>query len=587
MANYVKHRMSYRSKVSKFGIEDNVSEKFVDEARRIFWTTKENVLFGDKNISYKDHKHWDMSCKDRKTCNTCMVLLPARVGWFSDERIHPMTSTSHMLYQVLGEFNPYKICASRIRTTYKTPLKLLDVVTREIIRDTNDKEYFTVSHVWTSGNFGSAPFSEKNKGYPWLRRMSKLLKVRYAWVDTCCIDQNNTAEKQHEISNMRDYYANAHSCAVLFDSTDFKDIDTFIANMRLLAIKALDNPYRRLGHVWALASIFYSNLLTDVWFTRIWTIQEIMLSRNVVVDSSCGLVNLLELLRHYHMLVESLGRMAMCSDDMDQVRTLSYYLYNVVDTYNMRNILELCMGREVTNSHDYVYGVLGLLPNISIKVDYAAPLEDVIVSLFRETTDGGDLSWISWVGSSCLENYSFVPVIGSSIFIDIWDTSEIYMKFDSMAIKSGTSVEVIGTARWNGVFMGITNICAVLHMLGSEERLCESCLVMKFCNNGCCKPHAVRSTMIKGNVLDNFCTNCDVDEQQDDKCQQHMEELFAKQHNCSVLLMKTEDNKYLIGRINGGMMLERSQVEVFMFGNRGWIMDRGDRIGIVSSASLS
>jgi hypothetical protein len=609
-------KMSSRSKISSFGIADGISGTLIDESRRIFWTAKDmdNVLFDGKNISNKDEAHWNGAvCRNLHDCEICCVLLPASKGWFSDHRIYPMVSISHTLYEKLRKFRPYKTHAHIAKdVTCGAPSRLLDVFTGEIICDTDGKAYFTVSHVWSSNNFG-APFSKNNKGYPWLKRMAKLLKLTYAWIDTYCIDQTDIKDKQREIGKMRDYYRNANSCAVLLDFTDTKDIDTFVANMRLLGVKALDNPYRRLGHIWALASIFYSNLLTDLWFKRIWTIQEIILSRSVVVDSSCGLVNLVELLKYYHIIVEIFGKMAMCGGDMDQTRTLSQYLYMItidsVDSiigdrliltgHNLGSVLELCMGREATNQHDYVYGILGLLPNVSITVDYSLGLEDVTVSLFRESTRNGDLSWISWIGPFSLKNYSYIPIIGLSISVDKWESdllNKISATFDEdmVILSEKMRVKIVGTARWEGAYPGVADNCNVLSALCSEEKLCESCLVLRFCNNGCCMQNEIWSTFLEASVNHNFCDKCVIyvdDGREYDECQPHIVKLFAKQPDFVVVLMKTQDNKYLVGRIDISVFPHK-HVKVLMFGSpktgyRGWIMDKGNRIGVVTSHEKS
>lgn len=567
-------------------------EELVNQAQKIFWTARDDddVLFNHKVISCTDYKHWDNSACNPQDCGVCSVLAPTSTGWFSDERIFPMTNTSHMLYEKLSSFEPYKNYTKQDEVTHNAPLKLLDVISREIIYDTNGKKYFTVSHVWSSNYFGGEPFCKDNKGYPWLIRVSELLGIQYAWIDTCCINQDDIGEKQQEIGNMRKYYTNADSCAVLLSSTTAKDIGRFVEDIRLLAHKAVHNPYRRLGHVWTLASIFHSNLLTDEWFKRVWTIQEIILSRNVVVDSPCGLVDLTELLKCYHTLVYTLGKMAMCNDDMDQTRTLSYYIHSV-SSYNMASVLELCVGRQATNRHDYVYGVLGLLPNIHININYKLPLEDVMVSLFREAIKNGDLSWISWLGPSFLDNHSFIPVIGSSMYVDKWnvDANRLSVTFDeSMTIKSDKmDVEIIGVAEWNGAYPGIINACIVLYMLCLDKELCHGCFVTKFCKDGCCTPYAVKMTMALGCVNGNFCADCSLSDRQSDKCVEHMERLFAKQHDCCVLLMKTKQDKYLIGRTYDQLLPDNVHQQVLMFGDQemgyyGWIMDKNHRIGIVS-----
>jgi hypothetical protein len=560
------------------------------EARKILWTKKDDkvVVFGNKNISSNDCKHWDSSTCKLQDCNVCDVLAPTSDGWFSDERIFPMTNTSHMLYERLCDFKPRKIQSKRRRITHKTPLRLLDVTSGETTYDTAGKNYFTVSHVWSSGNFG-IPFSKDDKGYPWLKRMSKLLKIRHAWIDTYCIHQDSVEEKQHEIGNMREYYANADSCAVLFSSTTPRDVDMFIANIQLLAHKAVDNPYRRLGHVWALASVYHSNMLVDEWFKRVWTIQEIMLSRSVVVDSSCGLVDLTELLKSYHVLVLSLGEIAMCGSEMDQARTLSYHLHNGTDSHDMATVLELCMGRQATNGHDYVYGVLGLLPNIHVEVNYKLPLECVMLSLFRGAIENGDLSWISWIGPSSLKTHSFIPVIGSSLHVDRWniDANDVHMTLEEMTMGSNRmDVEIVGIAKWDGIYAGVANVCKVLEALCLGERLCCSCLVTRLCDNGCCTPHTVHITMAMAFVNGHPCENCIMFcGQWSDECSKHMEEMFAKRHDSCVVLMKTLDNKYLVGKIHDQLVPDKYQ-QVVMFGKQevyGWIISKHNRIGIVSS----
>lgn len=38
--------------------------------------------------------------------------------------------------------------------------------------------------------------------------------LKYAWVDTCCIDKNNSAELSKAINSMFQYYEDAKSCYI-------------------------------------------------------------------------------------------------------------------------------------------------------------------------------------------------------------------------------------------------------------------------------------------------------------------------------------------------------------------------------------
>lgn len=105
--------------------------------------------------------------------------------------------------------------------------------------------------------------------------------------------------------------------------------------------------------------------------------------------------------------------------------------------------------------------------------------------------------------------------------------------------------------------------------------------------NKCCAPHMVQTTMSLACIDGNFCDNClTSNDEWNDGCSKHMEELFAKQHDCCVLLMRTQSNKYLIGRIADHLTPDSRYQQVLMFGDqemgyRGWVMCGNRRIGIV------
>jgi hypothetical protein len=578
------------SLLNSFAFEDDVDEKNIKNARKIFWNKQPNVLFRDIQLSDERHNH-QVCYENIRKCNICRVMLPAINGWFSDDRIIGMTNTSYMLHERLRNFQPYDmhkdakhIHKFHANKSYKQPTKLLNISTREIFQNTGSG-YFIVSHVWSSNYFGLVnPFSEQNKGYSWLKRMSKLLKIKYTWIDTCCINQDDAEEKNREIDNMRDYYNGADACAVILSSTNARDIDEFIANIKLLAVNALDNPHRRLGHMWSLASLYYSNLLTDEWYTRIWTIQEIMLSKLVVVDSSCGLVDLTELLQCYHVLVNELGKITASKNGAEQVRTLSYHLFHPIEIYTMKDILELCAGRKATNSHDYVYGILGLLPNVEIQVNYKLPLDDVIVDLFAKVSIT-DLSWIAWYGSSHMNNYTYLPVIGSSIMFYKWEDSILQsskMRFVQHGLTLSCNkiyAKIISIVQWNGEYLGPGNNLKVLSDL-CKNIVCGGCIIERICKRGCCQRKFVKQ------LFGVLCSKCSSSQEiYSRECRAHIDDMFSKPHDCAILLLKTDD-KYLIGKTSNALHLDKTEKILLMFGNnkdrRGWIMENGKMVGIIS-----
>ncbi|RPD75562.1 hypothetical protein L226DRAFT_612584 [Lentinus tigrinus ALCF2SS1-7] len=77
---------------------------------------------------------------------------------------------------------------------------------------------------------------------------------RYVWMDTCCINRSNTAELSDSINAMYEWYAQADVCYVyMWDVTSMED--------------------PRMG---------VSTFRRSRWFTRSWTLQELIAPSNVV-----------------------------------------------------------------------------------------------------------------------------------------------------------------------------------------------------------------------------------------------------------------------------------------------------------------
>ena len=85
----------------------------------------------------------------------------------------------------------------------------------------------------------------------------------WVWIDTCCINKSSSADLSEAINSMYSWYANAAVCYAFLhdvdDSWDPEDRDTWTQK---------------------------SPLDRSVWFTRGWTLQELIAPRTVVFLSS-------------------------------------------------------------------------------------------------------------------------------------------------------------------------------------------------------------------------------------------------------------------------------------------------------------
>jgi hypothetical protein len=147
---------------------------------------------------------------------------------------------------------------------------LLDFTSREI------PGYAILSHTWgadkeeiTFQDLEDVTDECKSRaGYEKLRFCAEQAKndgLEYFWVDTCCIDKSNPVELQYAINSMFRWYQNATKCYVYLTDVHTED-----------------------GQ---FSSASWQAFQTSRWFTRGWTLQELLASKSVVFFS-----------KHYHRL---------------------------------------------------------------------------------------------------------------------------------------------------------------------------------------------------------------------------------------------------------------------------------------------
>ena len=84
-------------------------------------------------------------------------------------------------------------------------------------------------------------------------------KLSYAWVDTCCIDKSSSAELSEAINSMFSWYKQADLCMA------------YLEDYTLPSLQTQEQP-----------SQHGDNLLSCRWFTRGWTLQELIAPRDML-----------------------------------------------------------------------------------------------------------------------------------------------------------------------------------------------------------------------------------------------------------------------------------------------------------------
>ncbi|QDS76637.1 hypothetical protein FKW77_007995 [Venturia effusa] len=126
------------------------------------------------------------------------------------------------------------------------------------------RQYAILSHTWEDEEVSFDEIhleaAKSKKGYDKIRKTCRQAVadgLKYAWVDTCCIDKRSSAELSESINSMYRYYYNAHVCyAYLSDLAP-----------------GTGSPMTR-------------RLRDCRWFKRGWTLQELVAPRSVTFYDS-------------------------------------------------------------------------------------------------------------------------------------------------------------------------------------------------------------------------------------------------------------------------------------------------------------
>jgi hypothetical protein len=141
--------------------------------------------------------------------------------------------------------------------------------------------YNALSYVWgdsservTISCNGHMTFITRNL-YNALQQIWKVTPKQVLWADALCINQDADEEKSHQVSMMGDIYKTATTVLIWLGD----DENTFARSWR--AIEMAANESSNLDDDSAL-----DDFLAHPWFTRVWTLQEVLLARKAVLI--CG-----------------------------------------------------------------------------------------------------------------------------------------------------------------------------------------------------------------------------------------------------------------------------------------------------------
>ncbi|CAG9975548.1 unnamed protein product [Clonostachys byssicola] len=210
------------------------------------------------------------------------------------------------------------------------------------------------------------------------RCLLKSKPPRLLWVDDLCIDQSNTVERDHQVSLMSRIYSKAAQVVIyLGEAADNSDLAVEF-------IKECDNPSPE------TTSLSYPKTKTLVeslcnffrrpWFTRVWVIQEAMLSRSGTVYCGDQILSW-SAVRHFNEWDQS----------NKWLKTLPYVMsvsQTSLEKSDIRVSLLIALVETrhcgATDPRDKIYSLLPLFHSVKEQLDLAPKYGDSVAKVYTD-----------------------------------------------------------------------------------------------------------------------------------------------------------------------------------------------------------
>ncbi|KAH0841934.1 hypothetical protein FOPE_06789 [Fonsecaea pedrosoi] len=290
--------------------------------------------------------------------------------------------------------------------------------------------YAILSHTWTKEEIsfqdwkcieGGGPEADALKakaGYAKIEMTCRIAKadgLKYAWVDTCGIDKSSSAELSEAINSMFKWYRDAHICyAYLSDLENAADT---------------------------------SQLQTCRWFTRGWTLQELIAPQKV---------------RFYDKWWVEAGTKASFQELLATVTRIdSDVLVNGqnLDFVPVGRKMSWAAHRETSRVEDLAYCLLGLF-NVNMPLLYGEGGRAFLRLQEEILKEHNDLSLFAWQNTSGTSLYRGIFAESPTEFSDCFD-----LKAPHERESLGNEVSITSNGlRAEGIFLPGQNDCCILDL---------------------------------------------------------------------------------------------------------------------------
>lgn len=240
--------------------------------------------------------------------------------------------------------------------------------------------YAILSHTWGKGevsyqDFQNQELAREKEGFRKIELTCQQAKhdgLQYAWADTCCIDKSSSNELGEAINSMFKWYWNAAKCYTYLEDVPgncppLSDNDDFVHPRHLQFIDAFEDSR---------------------WFTRGWTLQELIAPRELYFFGKAWnyIGSREDLMRRVS------GITGIQTDVLDQSKPLA--------DLSVARRLSWAATRQTTRKEDEAYSLLGIL-DVNMPLLYGEGKKAFLrlqEEIIRQSTDQSIFAWNSPAG---------------------------------------------------------------------------------------------------------------------------------------------------------------------------------------------
>lgn len=217
-----------------------------------------------------------------------------------------------------------------------------------VFRESTSKDvpaYAILSHTWSANHIEEVSFQDVEAGTGKSKAGWRKIQLcadkaaadglRYFWIDTCCIDKKNSTELSKAINSMFRWYQKAARCYVYLTDVSAHD--------------GKETPQQFLSH-WEVT------FRKSRWFTRGWTLQELLAPK--LVD-------------FFDLEGELLGSKLMLEDIIHDITSIPRAALRgePLDGFSRDKRMSWASHRHTEEEEDQVYSLLGIF-DVSMPLIY-------------------------------------------------------------------------------------------------------------------------------------------------------------------------------------------------------------------------